>query len=94
MKFKSTGQTSSGIAFEVANGNVGYLMYGDDSKWQVTAQNWSATHTLLHSGNYNTYSPSLTGAGASGSWGIDITGTASSANLLKATTGTSLVANT
>jgi hypothetical protein len=30
--------------------------------------------TMLHSGNYTSYSPSLTGSGASGSWGINITG--------------------
>lgn len=54
-KFKSTEQTSSGIAFEVANGNVGYLMYADGSKWLATAQNWSATYVLLHSGNYSDY---------------------------------------
>lgn len=65
-KFKSTGQTSSAIAFEVANGNVGYLMYADGSKWQVTAQNWSATHTLLHSGNYSNYALPITGGTVNG----------------------------
>ena len=80
-KFKSTGQTSSGIAFEVANGNVGYLIYADGSKWQVTAQNWSATHTLLHSGNYSDYA-------------LPKDGTAASAYKLNAITGSSLVANT
>jgi hypothetical protein len=34
--------------------------------------------TLLSSNNYNSYSPSLTGAGASGTWSINITGAASS----------------
>jgi len=38
--------------------------------------NWTAT--LLHSGNYNSYSPTLTGGNASGTWGINVTGTASS----------------
>lgn len=65
-KFKSTGQTSSAIAFEVANGNVGYLMYADGSKWQVTAQNWSAIHTLLHSGNYSEYALPITGGTVNG----------------------------
>jgi hypothetical protein len=31
---------------------------------------------LLHAGNYNSYAPTLTGTGASGTWGISITGTA------------------
>lgn len=35
---------------------------------------------LLHSGNYNNYAPSLTGTGASGSWGISISGNASTAS--------------
>jgi hypothetical protein len=32
--------------------------------------------TVLHSSNYNSYSPTLTGGGASGTWGISITGNA------------------
>jgi hypothetical protein len=32
----------------------------------------------LHTGNYTSYSPSLTGTGASGTWGINITGSAGS----------------
>lgn len=31
---------------------------------------------LIHSGNYNSYAPSLTGTGASGTWGISISGNA------------------
>ena len=38
--------------------------------------NWGNWYTLLHSGNYNSYSPTLTGTGASGTWGINITGNA------------------
>jgi hypothetical protein len=37
-------------------------------------------NTALHAGNYTSYSPSLTGSGASGTWGINITGSASSAS--------------
>lgn len=33
-------------------------------------------NTILHAGNYNSYSPTLTGGGASGTWGISITGNA------------------
>ncbi|MDD3288533.1 MAG: hypothetical protein PHX43_05965 [Alphaproteobacteria bacterium] len=35
---------------------------------------FSPWRTVLHSGNYTSYSPSLTGSGASGTWGISITG--------------------
>jgi hypothetical protein len=38
--------------------------------------NWTAT--LLHSSNYNSYAPTLTGGGASGTWGISVTGSAAS----------------
>ncbi len=31
---------------------------------------------ILHAGNYNNYAPTLTGTGASGTWGISVTGTA------------------
>ena len=37
-------------------------------------QNWSSWITLLTSLNYNSYSPTLTGGGASGTWSINITG--------------------
>ena len=35
-------------------------------------------NTVLHAGNYTSYSPSLTGSGASGTWGINVTGSAGS----------------
>jgi hypothetical protein len=37
---------------------------------------WSSWRTQLDSSNYNSYSPTLTGTGASGNWGINITGSA------------------
>jgi hypothetical protein len=40
--------------------------------------NWNG-NTVLHSGNYNSYAPTLTGGGASGTWSINITGSAGSA---------------
>lgn len=39
--------------------------------------NWKAT--LLHSSNFSSYAPTLTGGGASGSWGISVTGNAATA---------------
>jgi hypothetical protein len=35
--------------------------------------------TVVTSGNYNTYAPTLTGGGASGTWGISISGNAATA---------------
>lgn len=37
---------------------------------------WTSWKTLLATDNYNSYAPSLTGVGASGNWGINITGNA------------------
>jgi hypothetical protein len=44
-----------------------------------------AGNTNIHSGNYTSYSPSLTGAGASGTWGININGTATNLNAADST---------
>lgn len=54
---------------------------------------WNAWDTVLHSTNYNSYSPTLTGGGASGSWGISVTGssgscTGNAATATSATTAT------
>jgi hypothetical protein len=38
---------------------------------------WSPWRDVLHSSNFNSYSPTLTGGNASGTWGINITGNAS-----------------
>lgn len=38
----------------------------------------AGANTVLTSANYNSYSPTLTGGGASGSWGISVTGSSAS----------------
>ena len=53
---------------------------------------------VLYAGNYNSYSPSLTGGGASGTWGINVSGNAAGlSSTLAVTSGgtgvTSLTAN-
>ena len=40
---------------------------------------YSDSALYIHSANYNSYAPTLTGGGASGSWGISVTGSAASA---------------
>jgi hypothetical protein len=42
---------------------------------------------ILHAGNYTSYSPSLGGSGASGTWGISITGNSATANKTNANSG-------
>jgi hypothetical protein len=50
---------------------------------------------LLHSGNFNSWAPTLTGTGASGTWGISITGNSSYSNTAgSATTATSAASAT
>lgn len=50
------------------------------SGWAVTdnsyAYRWCPWATILDDKNFNLYAPTLTGGGASGSWGISVTGTA------------------
>lgn len=43
-----------------------------------TNTSWSSWVTMLTSSNYNDYAPTKTGDGASGTWGISITGSAAS----------------
>lgn len=65
-----------------ANGSNNTSTYGD---WR----------TILDSNNYNNYAPTKTGGGASGTWGINITGkanTAGTADTAKACTGNSATA--
>ena len=59
--------------FAISNGSSphSYIRSQNNGTWG----NWT---TLLDSSNYNNYSPSKTGSGASGTWGINITGSAGS----------------
>ena len=57
--------------------------------------------TILHAGNYTSYSPTLSGGSASGTWSINVTGTAASETLAtvtargaSTTTGLNILLNT
>jgi hypothetical protein len=50
------------------------------------AGTWSSWVRYLNSNNYNNFSPTLTGGGASGTWGINITGAAGSAGTASSAT--------
>jgi hypothetical protein len=59
---------------------MAYSFWGDDVRIRrQQSGSWYAWQSLLHSGNYNSYSPTLTGGNASGTWGIAITGNAARA---------------
>ena len=60
--------------------NFTQVLYADLNNFQFKGSQ------VLYAGNIGTYAPSLTGIGASGTWGINITGTAGSANSLNSST--------
>lgn len=58
--------------------------FGLDTDNQLKVGGWSLganSYVILSSANYNSYAPTLTGGGASGTWGISVTGTANSETL-------------
>lgn len=85
----SSGGGSNLISFSKTNGEMG-LHYQS-----FNSTTWGARRVVLESVNYTNYTVTKTGGGASGSWGINITGnattatsatTANSANVLTVTT--------
>jgi len=78
----TNGSNYSGIWFST---NVGELLLrkADGSLSTRIAADGSYAfinnNNILHAGNYNSYSPTLTGTGASGTWAINITGSAATA---------------
>lgn len=58
------------------------LTSDDNLYWnkQISTDSWVGQRTILDSHNYNDYAPSKSGSGASGTWGINITGNAGSAS--------------
>lgn len=68
-------QIANGINHNSTNSTAGlYFRSKNNLAWQ---NDWK---TVLHDGNFNTYSPTLAGTGASGTWGISINGTAATAD--------------
>ena len=59
---------------------AGHLYYR--SHRDTSTGGWSPWITILDSSNYNSYSPTLTGTGASGTWGINISGLANRATYI------------
>lgn len=70
------------------NNSAGYFteiamsFTGEDGIWRRALRGGGEVgwYKMLDSGNYNSYSPKLDGTGASGTWGINISGTADSAS--------------
>ena len=68
-----SGSTVGGGEIKIRTGD--YSAAGNDS--------WTSWKTLVHSENVNDYSPTKTGVGASGTWGISVTGNAATATRLQ-----------
>ena len=66
----------SQIAFNSPSGHL-------QTRAQAGAAEWGSWNTVLDSDNYNNYAPTKTGGGASGTWGINVSG--NSATATKAT---------
>lgn len=64
---------SNALIFSKEQDWIGFARQAYDST------SWGTIRTILHSGNYNSYAPTLTGSGASGTWGISISGNAATA---------------
>ncbi|TAM97336.1 MAG: hypothetical protein EPN39_11565 [Chitinophagaceae bacterium] len=68
------------------------INYAGDGMWYgttIASSSYATWYRLLDDHNYNNYAPTLTGGGASGTWGINISGnaaTASSATLINGQT--------
>lgn len=81
------------IINSVANNSVVYFGFwiGDAAKNYIActssgvfaSYNNGNNYPFLHTGNYNSYAPTLTGGGASGTWGISISGNADTSNRTK-----------
>jgi hypothetical protein len=73
---------SQGILVFNAGGSLGPLQmtftYGGSMQFRnkTDSSTWTAFKTVLTNANYNSYAPTLTGTGASGTWGISVTGNA------------------
>jgi hypothetical protein len=77
-------------ASQYSSGGTELNMYIDGDYYSGTG-----AYKVLNAGNYNSYAPTLTGTGASGTWGINISGNAATAtSSTTATTATNLSGGT
>jgi hypothetical protein len=77
------GQTDGGLYSSAYSSSWIHQIYGDFRTGQIAIRgknsgSWQAWRTVLDSSNYTSYAPGLTGSGASGTWGINISGSAGS----------------
>lgn len=83
----------SGSSQITISGTTGFGSYINQSLLTTSSPSFTnltiGTNQVLHAGNYNNYAPTKTGTGASGTWGISITGNSATAtNLANGSAGT------
>lgn len=72
--------TSAFIGFQDKDAKtMGFIGMSGENSLKFCKRNGITNYDILHTGNYNSYAPTLTGTGASGTWGINISGTAAHA---------------
>jgi len=70
IEFKAAGTTTASIFLDTGAANFAGALTQNNNQ-------------VLHAGNYTSYAPSLTGSGASGTWGVSVTGNAATATTLQ-----------
>lgn len=79
--YLQSGGTNKG-AFTTMHSSYGTAIFDSTSSKYLGIKTDGTPHyqgnTLLHAGNYNSYAPTKTGTGASGTWGISVTGSSAS----------------
>lgn len=82
----STPWSSTGYGHQFYINDNGYDLYhrfrNTTKVNNVDTTTWSSWKQILDSSNYNSYAPTKTGGGASGTWGISVTGNAATATKL------------
>jgi hypothetical protein len=78
VNFEYAGTGGTGNVTQLA---VAYGLEGNDLRMRGRySGTWTSWVQFLNSSNYNSYAPTLTGTGASGTWGISISGSAAQLN--------------
>lgn len=78
------GQNDGALYRQVYSSSWIHEIYGDYRTGQIAVRGknngtWQSWRTILDSSNFSNYAPTKTGTGASGTWGISITGNAATA---------------
>ena len=91
---RTDGANFAGIRCENTNGYLGAIgIRGEKNSAIVRVDTSNTSYPVLDSSNYNNYSPTKTGTGATGTWGISISGNAATATKATTCTGNSATAS-